>query len=464
MEFASEYVPHRRVSGASRGSRGRLRTAALLLAAMLLVVSLGVLVVHDDRIALGLAALLLLVGVFAADPILLVVIALPGIFLLQRVGGGGANLSVADLLVFLGAMVGLLHVRWQEAPHLRQFLLGVIIYEAVLIIVVAAHPNRYDIVEWFHRLSYVGGSVLVGWVIARSGRARQALWLYFVAAAVIAAITLEHAITLHFHPAQWGLYQKNAIGAMMWVVIVVAQLNPPWAELRPWQSRWVKYLCMAALLASQSRQSWIVLIGVLVLAYLLRPDIRRRAKLMLLGLVPLALLTYYTFARGFKDNPKFNSVATRLDQYRGDIAVWHLSPLLGVGMRFYNLPRYAVAGGAPPSVIMENLASTGVVGSIAFVVLVVLTVRAVLKLPLEYRTLGLVVLTGHYVEGLFDIFWIGAYAAAAFIIVGMVIGISDRAVSQQPEGTSSTDVVSSLVLVASGSGSGLPSVAPHGGG
>jgi hypothetical protein len=462
MGSISEYLPHRRASGASRGARDRLRAAALVLAAVLLVGSLGVLVVHDDRIALALAALLLLVGVFAADPILLVVIALPGIFLLQRVGGGGVNLSAADLLVFLGAMVGLLHVRWREAPHLRQFLLGVIIYEAVLIVVVGAHPNRYDILEWFHRLSYVGGSVLVGWVIARSGRVRQAFWLYFAAAAVIATITLEHAITLHFHPAQWGLYQKNAIGAMMWVVVVVAQLNPPWAGLRPWQSRWVKYLCVAALLASQSRQSWVVLIGVLLLAYLLRPDMRRRAKLMLLGLVPLAVLTYYTFARAFKDNPKFNSVAIRLDQYRGDIAIWHLSPLLGVGMRFYNLPQYAVAGGVPPSVIMENLASTGVVGSIAFVVLVVLTIRAVLKLPLEYRTLGLVVLTGHYVEGLFDIFWVGAYAAAAFIIVGLVIGICDRAVSQQCESTLSRDMASSLALVANGTGSGFPPSAPPG--
>ncbi len=113
-----------------------------------------------------------------ADPLLLVVIVLPGSLLIQRVGGASTNLSVADLLVFVGGVVCLFHVRWSQAPYLRRFLRGIVWYQAILILVVMAHPFRDDIVEWFHRFSYLGGSVLVGWVIATHGRTHQAFRLF----------------------------------------------------------------------------------------------------------------------------------------------------------------------------------------------------------------------------------------------------------------------------------------------
>ena len=76
-------------------------------------------------------------------------------------------------------------------------------------------------------------------------------------------------------------------------------------------------------------------------------------------------------------------------------------------MRFYNLPQYITVT-APPNSLVDNLASTGVIGSLAFFFLVVVTMRAMNGLPRIYGTLGLVVLLGHYVDGLFDTFWIGA--------------------------------------------------------
>ena len=44
--------------------------------------------------------------------------------------------------------------------------------------------------------------------------------------------------------------------------------------------------------------------------------------------------------------------------------------------------------------------------------MVFVTLRALCRLPYAYGTLGLVVLLGHYVDGLFDIFWIGALSIA----------------------------------------------------
>ncbi len=410
-----------------RSAPGRRRIATRAggwLAVVALAAAAGAAVVGSTKAGLALGVAVLLVGIFAADPVLIVVIVLPGSLLVQRVGGSSTNLSVADLLVFAGGLVSLFHVKWRDAPYLRQFLMAIVWFQAVLLLVVLDHPNRYDVVEWFHRFSYLAMSVLVGWVVADSGRMRQAFRLFLWGSAVLALVTLEHAVSLHFQPAQWGVYQKNTIGSIMWVAIVVAQVNPSWARLGGVEARITKYLCIAGLLASQSRQAIILLILALVAAVLLNPEVRRRSKLVLLGAVPLVVVLYYSFSIAARNNPKFNSVSIRFGQIGAAIHVWHLSPIFGEGMRFYNLPQF-VSVTAPPNVFVDNLASTGIVGSIAFVYLVVVTMRLMFKLPRVYGTLGLVILLAHYVDGLFDTFWIGASTIAPFIIAGISLGLSD---------------------------------------
>ena len=95
---------------------------------------------------------------------------------------------MADLLVFVGAAVCLFHIEWRTALHLKRFLRGIVWYQAVLLLVVVAHPFKGDIIEWFHRFSYLAGSTLVGWVIATHGRVRQAFRLYLWGAAVLALL------------------------------------------------------------------------------------------------------------------------------------------------------------------------------------------------------------------------------------------------------------------------------------
>ncbi len=185
-----------------------------------------------------------------------------------------------------------------------------------------------------------------------------------------------------------------------------------------------KYLCVGGLLASQSRQSWILLVLALGLALLLNPDLRRRSKLLVLAAAPVVIVLYYSFTVNARNNPKFNSVSIRFDQIGAAIHVWHLSPIFGEGMRFYNLPQFITVT-APPNVVIDNLASTGLVGSLAFVFLVLVTMRTMFRLPAVLGTLGLVVLLGHYVDGLFDIFWIGVSSIAPMIIAGVSVGMAD---------------------------------------
>ena len=117
-------------------------------------------------------------------------------------------------------------------------------------------------------------------------------------------------------------------------------------------------------------------------------------------------------------------MAIRFGQIGAAIHVWHESPLFGLGMRFYNLPQF-LAVTPPPNSLVDNLASTGVVGSLAFFFLVFVTMRAMNGLPRVYGTLGLVVLLGHYVDGLFDTFWIGGLTIPPMVIAGISLGMAD---------------------------------------
>jgi O-antigen ligase len=161
------------------------------------------------------------------------------------------------------------------------------------------------------------------------------------------------------------------------------------------------------------------------IAFLRNPDLRRRSKLIVLGCLPVVYLVYYSFATAAKNNPRFNSVSIREGQYTLAFHVWHLSPIFGEGMRFYNLPQWLYVT-APPNVLIDNLASTGIIGSLAFFFLVWATVKTMFRLPYAIGTLGLVILIGHYVDGLFDIFWIGAMYGTPYIICGVCLGLADR--------------------------------------
>ena len=386
----------------------------------------GVVVATNGKIGLAVAAVVLVLGVFVADPVLLAVIALPASLLELRVGGATTNLSTADLVVFVAGLASLFRIQWHDARYLKQFLQGIVWYEAVLLLVVLVNPNRYDIVEWFHRWSYVGASSLVGWVIASSGRVRPAFRAFVYGAAILGVVAMLDAVASHLQPAQFGLYQKNAIGDLMWVAIAVAQINPDWLGLARREARVCKYLCIGGLLASYSRQGVIVLILALVIAVLRNPEVRRRSKMMLLSAIPLVIGLYYSFAYAARTNPKFNSVSIRESQLTAALHVWQMSPLFGEGMRFYNLPQfYSVT--APPNVLIDNLASTGIIGSLAFFYLVFVTTRTMARLPRIFGTLGLAILVSHFVDGLFDIFWIGASSTIPFIICGVCLGMADSA-------------------------------------
>ena len=109
---------------------------------------------------------------------------------------------------------------------------------------VVAHPFRGDIVEWFHRFSYLAGAALVGWVVGYRGRARQSIRIYLWTATGLALLAIENSAAHGLQPAQWGQWQKNLIGSVMWVASVIALLNPPWVRIPRIERRVIVSLCL----------------------------------------------------------------------------------------------------------------------------------------------------------------------------------------------------------------------------
>jgi hypothetical protein len=299
-------------------------------------------------------------------------------------------------------------------------------YEVLAVLTVLAHPNIHDSLEWSHRLFIVIGSLVVGWVVVVSGRARQAVSALLIGCMVLAVLALEHSVALHFHPAQWGGYQKNYIGTMMWMAAAVAHLNPVWLGVPPRLARTAKYLCVLGLLASQSKQSIITLLVVVIVAALLHPSVRRRSRLLLASLLPLLVVAYFILAAEVAQlttNP-FNSVAVRQTTYAADLHVWLLDPIFGQGMRWFYLPHF-VGYIQPPDIFVETLAETGIIGIVAVLVLLGGSARTFLALPRAVGTIAFVLVLGRAFEALFDIYWVSPVVTLPWLVAGLALGAWD---------------------------------------
>ena len=423
---------HRRTSRASWAARGTWGNAVVGVA-VLGSAALGALTSSHRLIGLIIGALVGAVGVLVTDPLLVPVAAFPATLLIQRVGSGGSgsSVSISDLMVLFALAFALPKVHWEKAGTLRRALVPAAAYEALVLVTVIVHPNSHDSLEWAHRLVMLLGSLVVGWVVAASGRARQAVTALLVGCMVLAALALEHSVTLHFHAAQWGSYQKNYIGTTMWMAVIIAHLNPPWIAVPPWLARTAKYLCVLGLLASQSKQAIIALFVVAAFAAYRQPSVRRRSKFLLAALVPLLVAGYFILTAEIAQLPhnRFNSIATREASLSADLHVWLASPIFGQGMRWFYLPQF-IGYIQPPDIFVEVLTETGVIGILALLVLLGGSGRLFLSLPRAIGTLAFVLVLGRAFEAIFDIYWVSAGITLPWLVAGLAIGAWDTALAR----------------------------------
>jgi polysaccharide biosynthesis protein PslJ len=353
------------------------------------------------------------------------VVAVIGTLVVQRVGGASSALSVSDLVLFLGTISAVPLVRLREAPELRRLLLLSFTYEALVLVSVVYNPYRADFIEWVHEAMLVAGSLIVGWVVGYGGKAKVALSGFLIGASAMAIWACFYCVTHNFLAANlpYGM-QKNYVGDMLSFAVVLAYARPSWIG---WKTRWTKYviaITLLGILASQSKQAMISCgCGVAIIAFRAHSDeLSRRSRLILLAIVPILIFAYVVAKQEVVSSNRFNSVHQRFSYYYASLAIWHTSPILGVGLRWWYTTRFADPF-QPPNAELEMLTSAGVLGVLAFLILMIGALVVLWKLPAEFGTLAFALLLMRLVQGQLDIFWVTAQGSFPWIFAGLALGV-----------------------------------------
>lgn len=417
----------------------RLALVAVLAVAL---VQLGKLALDQPVLALAVAGMVMVAVLAATDPLAVAFLALLGVWVIARTGAGGIDLSGSDALLVLGSVVAFPLVPWGN-PALRRVLGAVVAFQALLFLTVLASPTPASLFEWGHRLLLTGGSVVVGAALGGRGRTRVALGAFVVVSSVMGALTAGLWAAAGFAPTVAVLgFHKNFIGSMMMVSLVVSHLAPTSTGLSRPQLAVAKSLCVAGLLASQSRGAIVALLVALVVATLGSRDVRRRSAPLFVMLVPLALFAFFSIRSQVEQSANTHSSITERARYREQgLDAWRDSPVLGQGMRFFEQGEHSLASD-PHNVVVSSLSETGVVGLAALLGLLAVTVRVLWRLRTGLALAALAVVVARFTHGLFDIYWVAGTQALPWMVVGMALTDAttarDRAsadrVSKRPAG------------------------------
>lgn len=374
------------------------------------------------------AIALLVIGaaVTSSKPMAIALMAMPALFVVERVGLAGTDLSVSD--VVLAAAFGtavLLGTRPYSRP-LRQLLWLNLFYQFTTLFTVIVNPYPANTFEWFHAWLLVSGSLVVGWALGRAGYARLALLLILGAACVIAVGTVLTGVLQYargdfgaVYPAVPLPMHKNFAGTAMAFAAVVAYVNPVWISWSKNSARLIFWLLLLAIVMTQSRQALIGLIFAIVLVAARRGS-GGHSRFVLFLIIPGIWLVASMVIEQIESQNKFNSVFQRVEWAREVYALWKLSPVFGHGLRYWYGD--TTAPFQPPQAEMEMLASAGVVGLLGFAVMWVGIVLVLWHVDPKYGTLALAVTLSRLVQGQFDLFWVAAQVSIPFVIAGICLG------------------------------------------
>lgn len=412
-----------------RSQRGALVAGAVLVLAV--GSAIGVLSAGYPDLVVPIALGVLVAGIAAVDLALLPVLAIPSTLIVARVGG---ILSVSDLVLAGATIVALLMLRGRGAMSIQPLLWAGGTYLALVIPTLVLNPYGANVVEWIHEIFLVLGSIIVGFIVGREGKARLALSIYAIVCSIIGILAVGVALTNGFQPVYLGDLHKNMVGGMLAAALVIAFARPLWLG---WSRRWAYTavaLCGLGILASQSRQGMIgALVGVLIVS--LRPRIHggRRGKFIWFLAIPVVAFIVYQVNGQLASGNQFNSAHQRLAWFDQSIAIWQTSPVFGVGLRWWYTSRFG-DGFQPPNAEFEVLTTAGIVGLVGFFAMFAAAAWMLAKLDPIYGTVGLAVIATRFAQAQFDLYWVAGQASLLWIVAGICYGVQayDKARASDP--------------------------------
>ncbi|BDZ54896.1 O-antigen ligase family protein [Agromyces marinus] len=387
--------------------------------------------VGGAMLAIVIAAFVIAASLTASKPLAIALFAMPGLMIPQRIGIGGTDLSVSDAALAAAFGTALLLGQRPYSRPLRQLLWLNLLYQFATLLTVIVNPYLANTFEWFHAWLLVSGALIVGWALGAAGYARTALSVLVFTACAIAVITLVDAVAGYaigdFGPASptWPFpMHKNFVGTVFAFAAIVAYLNPDWVGWTKGWSRLAFWLLVAGVVASQSRQALIGLMAAIMIAVIRRSTSRRSRILVLLLLIPAAWLIVTMVVEQVQSQNQHNSVFQRLDWFREVYHYWRESPIFGHGLRYWREP--GNLGYQPPQGELEVLASAGVLGLAAFIVMWIGILLVLWHVDPRFGTLAVAVVLSRIVQAQFDLFWVAAQVSIPFVIAGICLGAMAR--------------------------------------
>ncbi|WP_407316546.1 O-antigen ligase family protein [Isoptericola halotolerans] len=418
-----------------------IRRSAAWLAGVLVVAGvlalIGYLVPGYTLFAVAGAALVLVVGLTVYEPVALPVLAMPALVVVERVGGGGLDLSMSDFALFGAFWLALVLAPRPYSRPMRSMLWLAAAYQVATLFTVLVNPYLANTVEWFHAWLSVGGALVVGWAVGRAGRARIGLTLFLAVCLAISVLTCLTALQQLAAGQTGPVYlewpyamHKNLIGSVVAFAALVAYARPWWVGWPPWFAQASFWICALAVLASQARQALVGLaVGVILITLRADPD-RRRSKIILLAAIPAIYFVWGAVQEQLSEDNEFNSANQRLTWYEDAIDVWQRSPWFGMGLRWWTTDRTEFVF-QPPNAELEMLSSAGVVGLAGFLVLFLGGLVVLWRIDPRFGTLAFSILLMRLIQGQFDLFWAAVVVSVPFAVIGVCLGAEDYARARQ---------------------------------
>ncbi len=402
--------------------RPRLRRSlkvswAWLMAIAALATVSGFLIAHRTILGLALAAACVLGTLAFVNPSALVVAVPATSFLAWRVGGGSSSISFADVAVAATAVAAIPLVDWEKGALRRQLSI-IAAFQGILLLAVLATPTKVAELEWLHRISLVAGALLIGAAISHQDKVRSALRLFIGAASVMALLSVEKSAATGFTSAYPLGFNKNFVGDLLMMAILVLLLLPERTGISPQGLFVIRLTLVAGLLATQSRGSMVALmVGLVILAWRDHLSFWRTPLPFLLGLL---LVGYAVVTLTAPTTVPYASTAigSRATYQRTAYQLWRHSMTFGVGLRYFITKKLSVPG----DLVIEVLTESGLVGAAALTLLLGGTVRHLRRLDSRLAFAALVVLAARVTHGLFDVYWIAGSQSFPWILIGMAVG------------------------------------------